>query len=89
VAAAAALLFLMFTTGEAPGRREGLFGAVFFESKEVRPGVIGAEMGVASAVALIGVFVVMLFLVVMGRLAFVWLRAYRAELLKEQANIPG
>lgn len=86
VTAVGTLLYLMFSTGEETVRREGLFGSLFFETKEVGDGVTGATMGVANPTALIVIFV--LFAVILGfaQTTFRGLKQYRAELIEERAN---
>ncbi|AXG12758.1 hypothetical protein DN585_04405 [Intrasporangium calvum] len=86
VVAAGALLYLMFSTDEDNIRKEGLFGAVFFETREVREGVIGSSMGVDDPVGLIVVFVVLFGLVTLTQLAFHALKAYRADLIRERSH---
>jgi len=86
VTAAGSLLFLMFGAGDEAGRREGLFGTVFFETKEVRPGVTGAEMGIDSPIGLVVLFLVLFGLVMVGQLCFAALTSYRAELIRERSH---
>jgi hypothetical protein len=86
VTAAGSLLYLMLSTDEASVRRLGLFGSVFFETKQVRPGVTGAEMGLASAVPLVFVFLAFAVLMFLVQVAFVSLRNYRAELIAERSH---
>ena len=86
MSAAATLLSLMLSTGEESVRRLGLFGSVFFETKEVRPGVTGAEMGLANPVPLVFVFLGFAVLMVLVQLAFAALRQYRAELIAERSH---
>jgi len=86
VSAAATLLSLMLSTGEESVRRLGLFGSVFFETKEVRPGVTGAEMGLANPVPLVFVFLGFAVLMVLVQLAFAALKQYRAELIAERSH---
>ncbi len=86
MSAAATLLSLMLSTGEESVRRLGLFGSVFFETKEVRPGVTGAEMGLANPVPLVFVFLGFAVLMVLVQLAFAALKQYRAELIAERSH---
>ncbi|WP_162180999.1 hypothetical protein [Terrabacter tumescens] len=76
----------MLSTGEESVRRLGLFGSVFFETKEVRPGVTGAEMGLANPVPLVFVFLGFAVLMVLVQLAFAALKQYRAELIAERSH---
>lgn len=51
------ILFLMFSTEEGEfGRKEGLFGSVFFESEDRGGGVVGATMGLGNPLPLAIVF---------------------------------
>lgn len=84
--AAGALLYLMFSTDEDNIRKEGLFGSVFFETREVREGVVGSSMGVDDPVGLVVLFLVLFGLVTLTQLAFHGLKAYRAELIRERSH---
>ena len=86
VVAAGALLFLMFSTDEDNVRKEGLFGSVFFETREVREGVIGSSMGIDNPVGLIVIFLVLFGLVTLTQIAFHSLKAYRAQLIRERSH---
>ena len=84
---AATLLYLMFSTGDEIGRREGIFGTLFFETSEVREGVTGASMGVAKPAGLIILFALFFAFVTMTQLAYRGLKRRRDQLLKERSNI--
>lgn len=86
VVAAGALLYLMFSTAEDNVRKEGLFGSVFFETREVREGVIGSSMGVDNPLGLVVIFLVLFGLVSMAQLAYHALKAYRADLIRERSH---
>lgn len=86
VSAAATLLSLMLSTGEESVRKLGLFGSVFFETKEVRPGVTGAEMGLANPLPLVFVFLGFAVLMVLVQIAFASLKQYRADLVAERSH---
>ncbi len=86
VTAAATLLFLMLSTGDETVRREGLFGGVFFQTQEVRPGVTGAEMGIDSIAGIVGVFAIFVVLMLLVQLTFLVLKQYRAGLIAERAH---
>ncbi|MDV3221352.1 hypothetical protein [Intrasporangium sp.] len=76
----------MFSTDEDNIRKEGLFGSVFFETREVREGVIGSSMGVDNPVALLVIFAVLFLLVTVAQVAFHGLKQYRAELIRERSH---
>lgn len=82
------LLFLMFSVGEELGRREGLFGSLYFEATSVSGGGVDATMGVNSAVGILVVLGVCIALITLVQLAYVALKRYRAELIRERAQ-PG
>lgn len=86
VSAAATLLSLMLSTGEESVRKLGLFGSVFFETREVRPGVTGAEMGLANPLPLVFVFLGFAVLMVLVQIAFASLKQYRADLVAERSH---
>ena len=76
----------MFSTDEDNVRKEGLFGSVFFETREVREGVIGSSMGVDNPLGLVVIFLVLFGLVTLTQIAFHGLKAYRAELIRERSQ---
>ena len=84
--AAATLLYLMFSTGEETVHREGLFGSLFFETQQVRPGVTGATMGVADPTALVIIFVLFTVILLLAQIAYRELKQYRAHLIEERVN---
>lgn len=77
-------LALMFSTGAESTRKEGLFGAVYFESVASSGGGLSASMGIGSAVALGGVFLIAALMVLLVQLIFLRLRAYKQTLLSQQ-----
>lgn len=84
--AVAALLYLMFSTGDEVGRKEALFGSFFFETKEVREGVTGVSMGVGEPVGLIVIFLVFFGFLTLVQFVYRGLKNYRAELIKERSH---
>ena len=82
------LLFLMFSVGEELGRREGLFGSLYFEATSVSGGV-DATMGVNNTVGIVGVLLVCIALIALVQLAYLGLKRYRAELIRERAQPSG
>ncbi|MBD8060987.1 hypothetical protein [Oceanitalea stevensii] len=82
------LLFLMFSVGEGLGRREGLFGSLYFEATSVSGGV-DATMGVNNTVGIVGVLLVCIALIALVQLAYLGLKRYRAELIRERAQPSG
>jgi hypothetical protein len=81
-----ALLYLMFSTGRESVHREGLFGSVFFETTQVRPGVTGATMGVANPTGLIVIFLMYVAFLTLTQVTYRGLKTYRARLIKERSN---
>lgn len=79
------LLFLMFSVGEELGRREGLFGALYFEATSVSGGV-DATMGINNTVGIVGVLLVCIALIALVQLAYLGLKRYRADLIRERAQ---
>lgn len=77
------LLYLMFSTGEQVARREGLFGSLFFETREVRPGVTGATMGVDNPTGLAVVFALLCLVLLFYQVIFRALKQYRAHLIRQ------
>lgn len=86
VTAVMAILYLMFSTGDEPARREGLFGSVFFETKEVREGVTGASMGVDNPTGLLIVFVLYFALLTLTQFTYRGLKSYREQLIRERSS---
>lgn len=84
--AAGILLYLMFSTGEAPDRSEGLFGTFFFEAVTNASGSTGVTMGVDKPAGLIALFAVLLVLSVMTNLIFLRLKDYKAGLMRSGAH---
>ncbi len=78
------LLFLMFSVGEDLGRREGLFGALYFEATSVSGGV-DATMGINSTVGVLVVLGVCIGLIALVQIAYVGLKRYRDDLVRERA----
>jgi hypothetical protein len=87
VIAVAGLLYLMFSTGKGSVHREGLFGALFFDTRDLPGGKVGVNMGVANPTALIVIFLVLCVLLALTQIAFRNLKHYRAALIKERSNI--
>ena len=85
--AVATLLYLMFSMGDETGRKEGLFGSLFFEAAEVREGVTGATMGVDNPTGIFVVFVFFFLFLTSTQLAYLGLKSRRDQLLKERAHI--
>lgn len=84
--AAGALLFLMFTTPDAPDYKEGLFGAVFFKSTELPDGGVGVSMGVAEPWVLVAIFAVITVLLLLVQVIFLRLRRYRQGLIEAEKS---
>jgi hypothetical protein len=76
-----ALLYLMFTTDDEVVRKEGLFGSVFFETKEVRDGGTGATMGIDNPVAVVVIFGLLAILLAFTQVIFRMLKSYRSQLV--------
>jgi len=87
IVAVGTLLYLMFWIGEESVRREGLFGSLFFETKEVREGVTGILMGVANPTGLIICFLVSVLFLTLTQFAYRGLKQYRAQLIMERAKV--
>ena len=77
----------MFSTGEESVRREGLFGSLYFETKQVRQGVTGASMGVANPTGLIIMFMIFCLFLALTQITFGGLKKRRAHLMEERASI--
>jgi hypothetical protein len=80
------LLFLMFSKGDEFGRREALFGSLYFEASEVRQGVVGATMGVDNPIGLIVLFVVYGLFLTAVQLIYRGLKSRRAQLIEERSH---
>lgn len=81
------LLVLMFSTdGDRAVRKEALFGALFFETREKSGGATGVIMGVADPTALIIMFFVFTVVLVMVRFAHQGLKRRREQLAEETAR---
>lgn len=76
----------MFSTGEEPARHEGLFGSLFFEMREARPGVTGVSMGVDNPTGLVVLFLLLIVVLLFVQLLYAALKQYRAQLIEERAH---
>ncbi|MFE7799998.1 hypothetical protein [Nocardia sp. NPDC057440] len=77
----------MFSTGEGEyGRKEALFGSLFFESRDKGGNITSATLGIADPTGLFIVFA-LLFVVLIGiQLALHRLRNYRSALIAERTG---
>ncbi|WP_328405418.1 hypothetical protein [Nocardia sp. NBC_00403] len=83
--AGAILLCLMFSTGEGEyGRKEALFGSLFFESRDKGGNITGATLGIANPTGLFIVFALVFVVLIASRLALHRLRNYRSALSAER-----
>lgn len=73
----------MFSTSEVGVRKFGLFGALFFEPHEQANGATGLEFGVANAVPIAIIFVVLFVFYVAAAAIHERLKAYKDNLLRE------
>ncbi|WP_454084161.1 hypothetical protein [Georgenia sp. Marseille-Q6866] len=80
------LLFLMFSVGEELGRREGLFGALYFEATSVTGGGVDATMGINNTVGVLVVLGVCIGLIALVQITYVGLKRYRDDLIRERAQ---
>lgn len=76
----------MFSVGEELGRREGLFGVLYFEATEVAGGGVDATMGVANNVGILIVLGVLIAFVALVQLVFLRLKRYREHLIEERSQ---
>jgi hypothetical protein len=81
------LLYLMFTTGKESVHREGLFGSLFFETREAPGGVTQASMGVANPTALVIVFLLFFVVLALTQVSYRELKQYRGQLIEEKSDI--
>lgn len=87
VAATGTLIYLMFSTGEGEfGRKEGLFGSVFFDAEDKGEGITGATMGIADPTALVIIFTLILVVLAFFQIALYRLKSYRAQIIAERAK---
>lgn len=78
-------MVLMLTTGAESTRKEGLFGAVAFESVASPTGGLSASMELGSVLALTVLFLVMVVFVLLVQITFLALRSHRRRLLADGA----
>lgn len=79
------MLFLMFSADETYVRREGLFGALFFESVEAGDGGADIALGVSRPAVLGGIFVIFSLLIALSQVIYRWLKGYRSQLIAARA----
>lgn len=87
VTATATLLILMFSTSADAIRREGMFGAVYFQtSPGATPDITQVRMGVARPISLLGFAAVVFLFLIVVQLIYRRLAEYRSRLVQEHAH---
>jgi hypothetical protein len=76
----------MFSTGKESVHKEGLFGSLFFETREAPGGVTEVDMGVASPTGLVIIFLLLVVVLAMIQIVYRNLNQYRANLIKERSD---
>lgn len=86
VIATLTLLYLMFSSGDGDARREALFGALMFESRDAADGTTSVTVGVENPVPLIVLFIVLAVMLTVIQLTYRVLKQYRQQLLEGQGG---
>jgi hypothetical protein len=82
----AALLCLMFTTDETPGRALGLFGSLYLTSTASGTGAVDVSMGVADPTALVVLFALAFTVLTLAQVIHEVLKQYRLDLIAARAG---
>lgn len=80
------LIFVMFTSGKTLGRHLGLFGSIFFESKETSKGSILITFGLNNYIPVLLLFASMAIICFIFQIIYSRLKIYKANLILKDPN---